>query len=723
MAVKKHATAQQPSHQDDLTTLIKYLKDIVASPEYSPPIEDLIKKCEDLVICLSNTTGNVSSFAKLLAVIEGLFLRLNALQAGSIHRHITWPIVKTYSALISNPQNIFSDATPYALAVLQSEDDLGMLTLAQAAMQENDDGPADAKNRATLTCMFRWVLSNNSFPVLVAWLLAYMKALQEADKYQILIEVCIENLGSLFILMGSNPRAEIPPLVCHVLSCLRESLAALHSISTSVDQVLMALADDNRPLLQIIVDIITAMIDYQTSTLKGRCLMAFRTNYSDLISCLERHMASSDCEFLNLQPWRSMANLSQNAEANTPGLVNLGNTCYMNSVMQALLVTRQLSNHAILRMMRAPYWEKMGELFARMQHSSLRSVTPRDFFLATCPPFFVYDQQHDSSEFLGYLLELLKTYERITDSNHDYTRPPVLLGYRGRALAHVAHSSSDEHGEGSTNRRAPSPRPGSSASGVAKRTTSTDEGPSKKRFRSTDLLRDSIIDRLFAGVLITRVECTVCHSASISRDVFRDLQLAFPEKAEPLEYSVQNLLEFYCSTEYLTGENKYSCRDCGALRDAERSVLIEATPKYLIIVLKNFKFEPKLQVQTKLMHTVYHNHDIVVPTTRQSKGHVSYNLYAAVIHSGTTLDSGHYYTYAKHNDKWKIFNDHVVTDAKSTMLHSLARSHTPYILFYKRTDTEELPAPALTDLSQRLKDSINLHDKEFGGNGAFSGRP
>lgn len=106
------------------------------------------------------------------------------------------------------------------------------------------------------------------------------------------------------------------------------------------------------------------------------------------------------------------------------------------------------------------------------------------------------------------------------------------------------------------------------------------------------LRRDSFVDGMFGGVLLTRVECTVCQSSSLSRDVFRDLQLAFPEKPEGWQHSVQSLLEYYCSKESLSGDNKYECRDCGGLRDAERSVLIEATPKFLILVLKNFKWVP-----------------------------------------------------------------------------------------------------------------------------------
>lgn len=134
---------------------------------------------------------------------------------------------------------------------------------------------------------------------------------------------------------------------------------------------------------------------------------------------------------------------------------------------------------------------------------------------------------------------------------------------------------------------------GSSSSGM-KRPSPEHEilVPPKKRLRMNEapiLRRDSYIDNMFGGVLLTRVECTECHSSSLSRDVFRDLQLAFPEKPEGWQHNVQNLLEFYCSKERLSGDNQYECRDCGGLRDAERSVVIETTPKYLILVLKYFK--------------------------------------------------------------------------------------------------------------------------------------
>lgn len=111
------------------------------------------------------------------------------------------------------------------------------------------------------------------------------------------------------------------------------------------------------------------------------------------------------------------------------------------------------------------------------------------------------------------------------------------------------------------------------------------------------------------------------------------------------------------------------------------------------------------------MHTMYHNHTITLPTVRSQAVHSSYTLYAAVIHAGTTLDSGHYYTLAKDKDQWHMYNDDVVSASDEGQVNSLNRCSTPYILFYRRTDIEEGTAPSMEELPPKVQESVMAHNK------------
>lgn len=763
MAVKKRELVQD-NCQLDLKALAQYIQMMNDQPNYLPQALDLIKNCQDIVKCLTLATGNEWN---LLQSIEEFFLRVvNHVHCTLRHEIVTAVLDKLYS-FISDPKSHIGPQTSVVLVVLDGLDDAATMSNARWLVQQGESGPDGAGLRAALSVLYCWMHSWQGTPLLGDWVMAYIKALEENEKFEILLDVSLENLEKLFLALGEpgTLRTSEADVVIHILASLREQQEALDKIATNVRKVLGNLAADSRQSsrqhLQNVVDIVNAMVDYKMEPLKGEPLETFKDKYEDLISCLEYHMASRWSRFKHLPPWRprglpaSPPN-SKQAPARKVGLLNLGNTCYMNSVMQALLVTRHFSTHVMMKMNAVPYWSKMGILFAKMMHSYNTKLNPDEFFNVVKPPFFTVNNQHDSSEFLGYLFVLLQSYEHCSDVNFDYSRQAVMTaGTRQTRSSHASqasHAAQPTQGAGddagSSNRGSLSPRPSSSVSrpggsssragGSGARAGSSHSRPSsssgsgnskatsldvdsmmppKKRMRhlfdTTFLRRDSIIDTMFGGVLLTRVECTDCHSSSLSRDVFRDLQLAFPDKPEASQHSVQSLLEYYCSKESLSGDNKYQCRDCGGLRDAERSVLIETSPKYLILVLKNFKFEPKIQVQTKLMHSMYHNQSVTLPTVRARGQHSAYSLYAAIIHAGTTLDSGHYYTLAKDNDQWHIYNDDIVTNADESEFSKLHPNSTPYILFYRRSDMEESSAPTLEELPPKLQECVMAHNKHY----------
>lgn len=110
---------------------------------------------------------------------------------------------------------------------------------------------------------------------------------------------------------------------------------------------------------------------------------------------------------------------------------------------------------------------------------------------------------------------------------------------------------------------------------------------------------------------------------------------------------------------------------------------------------------------------MHHNSNVTLPTVRSQAEHAAYTLYAAVIHSGTTLDSGHYYTLAKDNDHWYLYNDDSVMDSDESELEDVTSDATPYILFYRRNDIIEPAAPSLTEVPPVLQEMVLAHNKHY----------
>ncbi|XP_010484338.1 PREDICTED: ubiquitin carboxyl-terminal hydrolase 2-like isoform X2 [Camelina sativa] len=100
------------------------------------------------------------------------------------------------------------------------------------------------------------------------------------------------------------------------------------------------------------------------------------------------------------------------------GLVNLGNTCFFNSIMQNLLSLDQLRDHFLKEdgsVVGGPLASSLKKLFAETKpEAGLKSaINPRAFFGSFCskaPQFRGYDQ-HDSHELLRCLLDSLGTEE------------------------------------------------------------------------------------------------------------------------------------------------------------------------------------------------------------------------------------------------------------------------------------------------------------------------
>lgn len=360
-----------------------------------------------------------------------------------------------------------------------------------------------------------------------------------------------------------------------------------------------------------------------------------------------------------------------------------------------------------------------------MIHSHRQELNPRALLAAARPPDFVPGYQQDSSEFLGYLLEKLHEQEK------------QLINKRQRPTA-----TEDQ----SLLVKLPSENPNTMTIEQNSIVSEARTTPQDTTLNET-LLRPTLIQRMFDGKLFVTYQCGVCDSKSTNLDAIRSFELSFPESnGIKTEYSVQKLLDFYCSSEKLIGDNQYYCDKCKQLCDGERSIRITKSPRNLILTLKHFRYDLHRHTRAKLMNQVQHNETISLRVTPE-EGHpfvVQYSLYAAVVHAGTSMDSGHYYTYAQDEpDCWYKFNDNYVTGCSVDELHALSSPNTPYILFYQMSapstdctmslciddemehnasanlalvSTDDVPdcqLPRLEELPPRLRDLVHIHNQTY----------
>ena len=305
----------------------------------------------------------------------------------------------------------------------------------------------------------------------------------------------------------------------------------------------------------------------------------------------------------------------------------------------------------------------------------------------------------------------------------------------------------------------------------------------------------SLIEDHYGGLMVTTVTCLNCKSQSSRTEEFNDIPLAFPEykpiiteekgdnkeKKEPNTkcLHLNDLLQHYLKPELLTGDNQYFCDTCGSLQDAERKISINRPPEHLIISLLRFSYDAKIHARSKIFQEVKYPRTLILPKDQPSetkadnprrslrsavsrqiercgvntqKGEV-YGLNAVVVHSGTSSESGHYYTYARHSlfqdpervmenlagctdednidflqDKWYLFNDNRVSYAQYSSFCSVTQrftKDTAYVLFYKRIDPQNSeregvdlnksikPAEVDPPLQDRLRQLVNKDNTQY----------
>ncbi|KAJ1180428.1 hypothetical protein NDU88_005649 [Pleurodeles waltl] len=328
------------------------------------------------------------------------------------------------------------------------------------------------------------------------------------------------------------------------------------------------------------------------------------------------------------------------------GLRNLGNTCYMNSILQCLCNTPFLTeyfqkncyqsdiNRSNVLGHKGDVAEEFAVIMKALWTGQYRYISPRDFkfTIGKINDQFAGNSQQDSQELLLFLMDGL--HEDLNKANNRKR-------YKEENIDHLDDSKAAE-----------------------------------LAWLKHTQLNESIIVKLFQGQFKSTVECLTCHKKSRTFEAFMYLSLPL---ASTNKCTLQDCLRLFSKDEKLTDNNRFDCSHCKTRRDSLKKIEIWKLPPIVLVHFKRFSFEGrwKQKLQTFVdfpLECLDLSQYVIGP-----KNNLKYNLFAVSNHYGG-LDGGHYTAYSKNalRQHWFKFDDHEVSEISTSSVKSSAA----YILFY-----------------------------------------
>ncbi|XP_010926298.1 ubiquitin carboxyl-terminal hydrolase 4 [Elaeis guineensis] len=339
------------------------------------------------------------------------------------------------------------------------------------------------------------------------------------------------------------------------------------------------------------------------------------------------------------------------------GLENFGNTCYCNSVLQALYfclpfreqLLEYYANYKTGGEAEDNLLTCLADLFTQISSQKKKTgvIAPKRFVqrVKKQNEIFRSYMHQDAHEFLNFLLnELVDILEK--ESNAAKTSPDT-------------SSSSENIANGPSHPQ---------ANGVQKEPVST------------------WVHKCFQGILTNETRCLRCETVTARDETFFDLSLDIEQNS-----SITSCLKNFSSTETLNAEDKFFCDKCCSLQEAQKRMKIKKPPNILVIHLKRFKYIEHLSRHKKLSYRVVFPLELKLSNTIDNAD-CEYSLFAVVVHVGSGPNHGHYVSLVKSHNHWLFFDDENVemidesiiqTFFGSTQEYSSNTDH-GYILFYER---------------------------------------
>lgn len=192
------------------------------------------------------------------------------------------------------------------------------------------------------------------------------------------------------------------------------------------------------------------------------------------------------------------------------------------------------------------------------------------------------------------------------------------------------------------------------------------------------LQETTLVQHMFGGRLRSKVKCLRCDHESERYENIMDLTLEIYGWVE----SLQDALTQFTRPEDLDGENMYRCSRCAGYVRARKELSIHEAPNILTIVLKRFQ-EGRYGKINKCI-SFPEMLDMIPFMTRTGDVPPLYMLYAVIVHLDTlnASFSGHYISYVKDlRGNWYRIDDSEIHPVPMTQV----MSEGAYMLFYMRS--------------------------------------
>lgn len=352
--------------------------------------------------------------------------------------------------------------------------------------------------------------------------------------------------------------------------------------------------------------------------------------------------ANINLELLLQHPRRRV--VSATSTIGLRGLMNLGSTCFMNCIVQALIHTPLLRDYFL-----AERHECSTKLSAKCLVCEVGRLF-QEFYSGVTVPLSLHR-----------LLHLIWNHARHLAGYEQQDAQEFFIATLDVLHRHCKNSKLDQDKE----KGKPPPPP------------SDDPNP---------MHCTCIIDQIFTGRLQSDVVCQACNGVSTTIDPFWDISLDLGEVHNGCgpPKSLVDCLERFTRAEHLGSSAKIKCSACKTYQESTKQLSMRTLPIVASFHLKRFEHSSLVnkKISTFISFPAELNMTPFMSKNNDDDGNgdFRYSLYAVINHIGS-LKAGHYTAYVRHQkDVWVKCDDHIITTA--TLKQVLDSEG--YMLFYHK---------------------------------------